>query len=222
MLFSEILRHYLIKGNLKWRKASAQDFWSERHRDFDDDFWVNLYHNDRSYHRMIIGELVNLLNPSSIFEFGCSAAPNYSVISDLGFNGCYYGVDINQEAINFSKKRYGKDNVQFRLSTPNSIDSILSEVRNDLFLSVYSLAYIEYHECVELLSKFKHTKIFIIAEPISNFKKSIYLNRIPELAHNYDSIFENHIVGNFSLFRYNLPERKNKLSSISLYIRRDI
>lgn len=222
MSFKQLAKHFLIKHTSKPSSQNASKFWEKRDKDFDDDYWVNLYNSDKSEHRKKIYDVISSSKYDSIFEFGCNSGPNFENISKLKHLKKYDGIDINNTAIEFAKKKYMMKNVNFHCLNYTGSNSLPFITDHKIFLTVYSMAYLDFNSCISLLNNFNDAKLFILAEPSQKIVNSLFLNRIPEFSHNYENIFKNHLNGKFIHFHHKLDKCKNELRDLSIYYKLNI
>lgn len=63
----------------------------------------------KNMHKKMLREIIDKYKPSSVLEFGCNVGTNLREIRKYGSGIRCVGIDVNEKAIKFGKRKYGLD-----------------------------------------------------------------------------------------------------------------
>jgi len=124
-------------GNIK---IVSKDTFVENEKQMAKDYWSTVefenYEKEKPWSRFIAEKVLGY-RPNSIFEFGCNIGKNLLEIKKSNKDLNLYGIDINCEAINYSKKKYG-------LNLSCSDEGIFNVIPDNTYDVVYTVSVLDH------------------------------------------------------------------------------
>ena len=133
----------LFKGTKAW-----EDYWVRRKRGKDwhgeQKDWIEGYWNSMEHpHRQLLVDAVSGFEPRSILEVGCACAPNLYLLAKKHPVAQIWGVDINNQAIDYGQRRFYKEGIKnVRLARVQADGLLFAENTFDVVLTDAMLIYI--------------------------------------------------------------------------------
>lgn len=163
---------------------------------------INEYWTLEHLHRYAI--VKDLVIGKNILDIACGEGYGSNILSSYAKN--VVGIDISDEAINHAKKKYKKDNLQFKQGSATFID--LPDTSIDIIVSFETIEHLKEHD--EMLQQFKKVLkrdgILIISSPDKkNYSdKTGYANpfHLKELYKNeFESLIKKYFDNTLMLFQ---------------------
>lgn len=158
--------------------------------------------------RLYLTDFFHKFNPQSILEIGCDCGPNLSLLKKIHPEAKLTGIDINQLAIEYGKKKFKDKGIDIELITERAGNIDFEKNSFDIVFSRATLMYLgisEFESAIKKIIEIANKGIVLMER---NYHQVDYL---------FGEVHGRHWIRNYGIiFKHlNISEDKIKLTPIS-------